>query len=78
MVERRKRFAGQHKRALYSRYKMKREAVLKKLKRYEKSLAFMEKESMESNERADAEHYRNDRIAFNEAIKLIESGRSNT
>lgn len=51
---------------------MKRETVLKKLKRYAKSLAFMEEESIVQNEPADAEHYKVDRLAFEEAIKIIE------
>jgi len=55
---------------------MKRETVLKKLRGYAKSLAFMEQESISANEPTDAEHYRVDKLVFEEAIKIIE--RSNT
>ena len=55
---------------------LKRETVLKKLKGYAKSLAFMEQESIAQKESVDAEHYKVDRLAFEEAIKIIE--RSNT
>ena len=51
---------------------MKRETVLKKLKGYAKSLAFMEQESIMQNYPADTEHYKVDRLAFEEAIKIIE------
>jgi hypothetical protein len=55
---------------------MKTTTVLKILKRYQKSLAFMENESISEGNKADAEHYKVDRIAMEEAIKHIE--RSNT
>ncbi len=55
---------------------MKRETVLKKLKGYAKSLAFMEQESILNNDSVGTEHYRVDKLAFIEAIKIIE--RSNT
>lgn len=55
---------------------LKRETILKKLKRYAKSLEFMEAESMSQQEFKDAEHFRSDVIAFQEAIKIIEG--SNT
>lgn len=55
---------------------MKKETVLKKLNHYVKSLAFMEQESLMLNERVDAEQYRFDRLALEEAMKIIE--RSNT
>ena len=51
---------------------MKTETVLKKLKRYERYLQFMEAESMSQQEFKDAEHFRNDRLAFEQAIKIIE------
>ena len=51
---------------------MKRETVLKKLRGYAKSLAFMEQESIAQKDAADTEHYKVDRLAFEEAIKIIE------
>ena len=51
---------------------MKRETVLKKLKGYAKSLAYMEQESIANNDSVDTEHYRVDKLAFEEAIKIIE------
>jgi len=51
---------------------MKRETVLKKLRGYAKSLAFMEQESIAANEPVDTEHYKVDKLAFEEAIKIIE------
>lgn len=55
---------------------MKHETILKKLKGYAKLLAFLEKESIAQNESVDAEHYKVDKLVFEEAIKIIE--RSNT
>ena len=51
---------------------MKTCTVLKKLKGYAKSLAFMEQESITENNPIDTEHYKVDRLAFEEAIKIIE------
>ena len=51
---------------------LKRETVLKKLKGYAKSLAFMEQESIMQNYPTDTEHYRFDKLVFEEAIKIIE------
>lgn len=51
---------------------MKRETIIKKLRRYAKSLAFMENEAMQADKQADAEHYRNDKLAFEESINIIE------
>lgn len=50
--------------------------MLKILKRYAKSLQVMENEALLQNENADAEHYKVDRLAMEQAIKCVE--RSNT
>lgn len=51
---------------------MKTITVLKILKRYEKSLSVMENEALRDSCSTDAEHYRNDKVAMQEAIKIIE------
>ena len=55
---------------------MKTETVLKILKRYKKGLEVLNLEAQLKGESKDSEHYRNDQIAFETAIKIIE--RSNT
>lgn len=55
--------------------KIKTNTVIKILTRYKKGLALMEQEAL-SKASADAEHYRTDRLALEQAIKIIE--RSNT
>ena len=55
---------------------MKTATAIKILKGYSKSLLFLENEALSNNMTADAEHYKVDRLAFEEAIKHME--RSNT
>lgn len=57
---------------------MKTTTVLKVLKRYEKSLAVMENEALKDGCNADAGHYRNDRLALMNAIKIIEGREGET
>lgn len=55
---------------------MKNITAIKILKRYAKSLSYLEQEAITQNEIADAEHYKVDRLAFEQAIECME--RSNT
>lgn len=55
---------------------LKRETVIKVLKRYAKGLIVMEKEAEKENFPKDEERYRFDAMAMEQAIKMIE--RSNT
>ena len=54
---------------------MKKETVVKVLRRYASGLQSMEVEAMAQNEPKDAEHYRFDKNVMNEAIKMIENGK---
>ena len=54
---------------------MKKETVVKVLRRYAIGLRSMEVEAMAQNEQTDAEHYRFDKNVMYEAIKMIENGK---
>ena len=54
---------------------MKKETVVKALRRYAIGLRSMEIESIAQNEPKDAEHYRFDKNVMIEAIKMIENGK---
>ena len=54
---------------------MKKETVVKVLRRYAIGLRSMEVEAMAQNEPKDVEHYRFDKNVMNEAIKMIENGK---
>lgn len=51
---------------------MKSKTVVKILTRYAKSLQVMENEAIQQNEIADADHYKVDRLAIEQAIKCVE------
>ena len=50
---------------------MKKDTILKVLRRYEKSLQTMETEARMQDEPKDAEHYKFDKTVMHEAVKLI-------
>ena len=54
---------------------MKKETVVKVLRRYAIGLRSMEVEAMAQNEPTDAKHYRFDKNVMIEAIKMIENGK---
>ena len=54
---------------------MKKETVVKVLKRYAIGLRSMEVEAMAQNEPTDAERYRFNKNVMYEAIELIENGK---
>ena len=54
---------------------MKKETVVKVLRRYASGLQSMENEAVAQNETTDAEHYRFDKNVMIEAIKMIENGK---
>lgn len=52
---------------------MKKETIIKVLKRYATGLQSMENEARMQNELKDVEHYKFDKQVMYEAIKLVES-----